>query len=322
MSKHVGRLGQLLIAKEGTRGTGTITNGFWIPRSTISFDDKVETAREAEGMGKLADSDSNFVTQKMASGEFESNLDDKLAGIILTGLLGASPVTTGANPYTHTYTLANSNQHQSLSILYQDPDYAELYSLGVIDSLKITVEQNGIVNFTVGLLSRVGRSYTRQTASFTSLGNKFLHQHLVFKLASNTAGLAAASAISLKKLEINFTKNAAHDVVLGTVEPEDVLATNFAVEGSIELLKQDETYRNLMIDGTYKAMGISFVRSSVNSSLAMEFPRVDFTEWEQDRGLDTIVSQSIQFKANYDAANAADIISSCVLLNTYSGTGY
>lgn len=322
MSKHVGRLGQLLIAKEGTRGTATITNGFWIPRSTISFDDKVETAREQEGLGKLADSDANFVTQKMASGEFESNLDDKLAGIILTGLMGASPVTAGANPYTHTYTLANSNQHQSLSILYQDPDYAELYSLGVIDSVKITVEQNGIVNFTVGLMSRVGKTWTRQTANFTSLGNKFLHQHLVFKLASNVAGLGAASAISLKKLEINFTKSAAHDVVLGTVEPEDVLATNFAVEGSIELLKQDETYRNYMLDGTYRAMDISFIRSSVNSQLVMQFPRVDFTEWEQDRGLDNIVSQTIQFKANYDAANAADIISTCVLTNTYAGTGY
>lgn len=322
MSKHVGRLGQLLIAKESVRGTGTITNGFWIPRSTISFEDKVETARESEGVGKLADSDANFVTQKMASGEFESNLDDKLVGIILTGLMGASPVTTGANPYTHTYTLSNSNQHQSLSVLYQDPDYAELYSLGVIDTLKISVEQNGIVQFTVGILSRVGRTFTRQTATFNTLGNKFLHQHLVFKLAASTGTLAAASAISLKKLELNFTKSAAHDVVLGTVEPEDVLASNFAVEGSIELLKQDETYRNLMLDGTYKAMGVSFVRSSVNSSLAMQFPRVDFTEWEQDRGLDNIVSQTIQFKANYDAANAADIISSCILINTYAGTGY
>ena len=322
MSKHVGRLGQLLIAKESVRGTGTITNGFWIPRSTISFEDKVETARESEGVGKLADSDANFVTQKMASGEFESNLDDKLVGIILTGLMGASPVTTGANPYTHTYTLSNSNQHQSLSVLYQDPDYAELYSLGVIDTLKISVEQNGIVQFTVGILSRVGRTFTRQTATFNTLGNKFLHQHLVFKLAASTGTLAAASAISLKKLELNFTKNSTHDVVLGTVEPEDVLASNFAVEGSIELLKQDETYRNLMLDGTYKAMGVSFIRSATTSSLAMQFPRVDFTEWEQDRGLDNIVSQTIQFKANYDAANAADIISSCILINTYAGTGY
>lgn len=322
MSKHVGRLGQLLIAKETVRGTGTITNGFWIPRATISFDDKVETARENEGLGKLADSDANFVTQKYASGEFESQLDDKLAGIILTGLMGASPVITGTNPYTHTYTLSNTNQHQSVSVLYQDPDYAELYALGVIDSVKISVEQNGMVNFTIGILSKVGKSFTRQTASFTALGNKFLHQHLVFKLADTVGALAASSAISLKKLEINFTKSAAHDIVLGTVEPEDVLAHNFSVEGTVELLKQDETYRNYMLNGTYKAMDISFIRTAGSSSLQMQFPRVDFTNWEQDRKLDDIVSQKIDFKANYDAANALDIISTCILINSYVGTGY
>lgn len=322
MTKQSGRLGQLLIAKESTRGTSTVTNGFWIPRSTISFDDKVETAREQEGVGKLADSDAIFVTQRMAAGEFESNLDDKLAGIILTGLMGASPVTTGANPYTHTYTMSNTNQHQSVSILYQDVDTAKMYSLGVIDSVKIVVEQNGIVNFTVGCLSRVGKNWARQTATFNALGNKFLHQHLQFRLADNVAGLGAASQISLKKLELNFTKNAVHDVVLGTVEPEDVLATNFAVEGSIELLKQDETYRDYMLAGTYKSMEVRFERSSVNSQLKMQFPRVDFTEWEQDRSLDDLVSQSIQFKANVDNANALDIISTCTLLNTFAGSGY
>ena len=322
MTKQSGRLGQLMIAKETVRGTSTTTNGFWIPRSTISFDDKVESAREAEGVGKLADSDALFVTQKMAKGEFESNLDDKLAGIILTGIMGASPVTTGANPYTHTYTLSNTNQHQSVSLLYQDIDTAKMYSLGVIDSLKIAVEQNGIVNFTVGVLSRVGKDWLRQTATFNTLGNKFLHQHLQFRLAAAVGSLAAASPISLKKLELNFTKNSVHDVVLGTVEPEDVLATNFSVEGTIELLKQDETYRDYMLGGTYKSMEVRFERSSVNSQLKMQFPRVDFTEWEQDRKLDDIVSQKINFKANVDNANALDIISTCTLLNTFAGTGY
>ena len=322
MTKQSGRLGQLMIAKESARGTSTTTNGFWIPRSTISFDDKIESAREAEGVGKLADSDSLFVTQKMAKGEFESNLDDKLAGIILTGIMGASPVTTGANPYTHTFTLSNTNQHQSVSLLYQDVDTAKMYSLGVIDSLKIAVEQNGIVNFTVGVLSRVGKDWLRQTATFNTLGNKFLHQHLQFRLAAAVGSLAAASPISLKKLELNFTKNSVHDVVLGTVEPEDVLATNFSVEGTIELLKQDETYRDYMLGGTYKSMEVRFERSSVNSQLKMQFPRVDFTEWEQDRKLDDIVSQKINFKANVDNANALDIISTCTLLNTFAGTGY
>ena len=44
---------------------------------TVSFDDKIESAREPEDSVKLADSDSNFVVQKMAEGEFEGQLNDK-----------------------------------------------------------------------------------------------------------------------------------------------------------------------------------------------------------------------------------------------------
>ena len=321
MTKFVGRRGELLLAKESSRGTGTVSNGIWTPRMTVSFDDKIESAREPEGLGKLADSDSNFVVQKMAEGEFEGQLNDKSIGVVLTSLLGSSPVIAGGPTYTHTYTLSNSNQHQSISVLYQDPDTVKLYALGVVDSLKIVVEQNAIVTYTVGIKSKVGKDWTRQTASFTSIGNKFLHQHLIFKLADTVGALSGASAISLKKLELNITANADFDAVLGTVEPEDILNQQFAVEGTVELLKQDETYRNYMLGGTYKAMDITLQGSS-SSKLQFQFPRVDFTEWEQDRSLDSLVSQSIQFKGNYDAANALDIISTCVLTNTYSGVGY
>lgn len=322
MSKHVGRRGTLAFAKESPRGAIVVPSVFWIPRSTISFDDKTETAREQEGLGKLADSDANFVVQQMAEGEIEAMLDDKGLGIILTSLLGSSPVSTGSNPYTHTYALNNSNQHQSLSILYQDPDISKIFPLGVVDSLKITIEQNAIVQYTVGFKSRVGRDWTSQTANFTALGQKFLHQHLIFKIASTVAGLSGATAISLKKLELTISANTKFDTVLGTVEPEDILGQQFSVEAEIELNKEDETYRRLMLDGTYKAVEVALQRSSVNSKLDLIFPRVDFSEWEQDRKLDEIVSQKINLKANYDAANALDIISTCTLLNTYAGTAY
>ena len=321
MSKHVGRRGTLAIAKESSRGVGTLTNALWVPRSTISFDDKVTEAREDEGLGKLADSDAKFVVSKMSEGEIESNLDDKSLGIILSSIMGSSPVIAGGPTYTHTYTLNNSNQHQSLSVLYQDPDVARLFTLGVVDSLKISVEQDAIVMFTVGFKSRVGKDYTLQTANFTALGNKFLHQHLQFRTADNIAGLAAATAISLKKFEITLSANTKFDSVLGTVEPEDILGQQFSVEGTLELNKEDETYRNYMLNGTYKAAELKFVRAT-NSQLQIQMPRVDFSEWEQDRTLNEIVSQTINFKGNYDAANALDIISTCVLTNTYAGTSY
>ena len=321
MSKFVGRRGTLALAKESSRGTATLTNALWFPRSTVSFDDKIETDRQDEALGVIADSDSLFVTQKMAQGDVEFDVTDKEIGIILTSLLGSSPTITGGPTYAHTYTLSNSNQHASVTVFYQDPDTAKAYPLGVVDSMKITIEQNAIVKGSVTFLSRVGRDYTRQTASFTSIGNKFLHQHLVVKLASSIAGLSGATGISLKKLELEIKSNAKFDSVLGTVEPEDILNQQFSVEGTLELNKEDETYRNYMLGNTYRALDISLIRAA-NSSIQFQFPRIDFTEWEQDRKLNDIVSQKINFKGNYDSTNALDIISTCVLTNTYAGTAY
>lgn len=320
MTKFVGRRYIIGLAKEASRGTALVPT-LWLGRNTISFSDRTETAREAEALGRIEDSDANFVTSKYGDGDFEFDLDDKDIGLILTSLMGSSPNTTGGPTYTHAYTLSNSNQHQSLSLAIVDPDASKIFPMVVVDSLQIVVEPNGIVKATVGFMSRGAKDWTALTGNFTSRGNKFLHQHLVFKLASATAGLSGASAISLKGLTLNINANTIKDDVLGTLAPEDILNQQFSVDGSITLNKEDETYRNYMLDGTYRAMQVKFERAA-NSSLDFQFPRIDFTEWEPDPSLDAITTQTINFKGNYDAANSAAIISTCNLVNTYDGTAY
>lgn len=314
MSKFVGRRGSFGLSKESSRGTIDVASIFWIPVATISFDDRAVTARETQGLGVRADSDSNYVTQKWGEGEVECELYDAALGAVLASLIGAVPSSSGGPPYTHTYTLSDSNQPQSYTLVYKDPDTNKVFPLGVVDSLRMVVEQNAIVRYTLGFKSRVSRDWSTLTPDYTSLGNKFLHQHLQFKLAADTSGIAAASALSLKRLELNIMNNAIHDTVLGTVEPEDVLGQQFSVEGSIQLNKEDETYRNYMLAGTYRAMQVRLLRSA-SSDLTIRMPRVDFTEWEQDRTLDQIVSQNINVKANYDAENAAAIIDLLTLIN-------
>lgn len=315
MTKFAGRRGKLGIAIEATRGVSpAAASFFWVPNVTMSFRDTIETAREEQGLGVLADSDSNFVTMVMGEGEVEAQLYDKALGVILTGVLGASPVTTGSNPYTHTYTLSNSNQGKSVSLYWQDPDRSDMFQLGMVNSFNITVEPNGIVSYTIGFMSKSGKDWTSLTPSFTSLGNKFLHQHVQVRLADTVGALSAATALSLKNLELNIERNVTYDSVIGTVEPEDILAQQLSVEGSINLNLEDDTYRNYMLNGTYKAMEVKFLRSA-SSSLTLQFPRVDFTEWEPDYSLNEIATQSVNLKANYDAANGLDIISSAVLVN-------
>lgn len=314
MTKFVGRRGVLGLARETTRGTA-VSPSIWVPYAGMSFFDRIEQAREEQGQGKIADSDSAYVTMQFGEGELESQLYDKALGLILTSLMGAAPSTAGSDPYTHTFTLSNTNQPASLSLYWEDPDRNYLFPLSVVDSFQMVVEPSGIVQYTVGFKSKRARQWTAQTENFTSLGNKFLHQHLEFRLAANVGALAAASKLSLKRLELNINRNANHDPVIGTVEPEDILSNQFSVSGSLQLNLEDDTYRNYMLDGTYRAMEVLLNRSA-GSSLKFQFPRMDFSEWEPDYTLNQIATQTIQFKGNYDQANGLDIISTCELVNS------
>lgn len=317
MTKFVGRRGSLALAIEDTRGvpSGTSSDYFFVPVATMSFKDTVEEAREDQGMGVIADGDSKYVTMKMGEGEVEAQIYNEALGVFLTGVLGAIPSSSGSDPYTHTYTLSNSNQHRSVSIYWSDPDRKDMYKLGMIDSFQVSVEPSGIVNYTVGFKSKTADEWTEIASDYTNLGTKFLHQHVQVKLATSTAGLDAATALSVKNLELNINKNSMYDTVIGTVEPEDILNQQLSVEGSLELNLEDDTFRDYMLNGTYRAMRIQF-NAGANDQMTFEFPRVDFSQWEPDYTLNEIAKQTINFKANYDAANGVDIISTCTLVNS------
>jgi hypothetical protein len=309
----VGRRGTLGIAYETSRGT-PVTPTYWVPFSKLSFQDSVSNAAEDQGMGNIADQDSFYVTMSYGQGDVDAQLYDQGLGYILGSLLGAKPVTTGGSPYTHTFTLSQTNTAQSLTLYWTDPDRNYIFPLAVVDKLKVSVKPMGLVEYTISFKSKTARNWTHQTPVFTTLGSKFLHQHLVFKLAANVAGIAAATNISLKELDFTIDRNTVFDEVMGTVEPEDVLSQTISVAGNLLLNLQDDTYRNYMLNGTYKSMEIELL-ASASSSLDLQFPRVSFSQWNPDYTLNNIATQKIQFKANYDSANALDIISTAVLTN-------
>lgn len=314
MTKFVSRRGSLGIAIEATRFT-PVAPTYWLPWAVMSFFDSVEGARQEEGLGNIADSDAFFVTLKKGEGTIDSELFDIALGYILTSLLGAAPVTTGGNPYTHTFTLSQSNQPKTLSLYWKDPDRSYMFAGATVDSLRMVVAANSIVQFTIGFKSRVAKDWTAQTPDFTNLGSKFLQQHLEFRMAATVGALSAET--SIKNLELNISRNSIFDDTLGTVQPPDILVQQLAVEGSLQLNLTDDTVRNFMLDNTYQAMEIKLNRSS-SSSLQLRFPRVDFSEWQPDYTLNQIARQTINFKGNYDTANALDIISTAVLVNTKS----
>ena len=314
----VGRLKTVAFIKEATRGVyATAGTHFWVPWTSVSIENKVMKERQNGAYGNIADSDEGFVTGKYCQGTLEGEIRAESLGLLLCNVLGAVPASAGGPPYTHTYTLQDTlNQHQSLTIVVQDPEEigTTIYKNAMINTFNIVVEPTGMVKYSVEFMATAGQDWTRLTPNFTALGDKYLHQHLAFKLADNVAGIAAASVINLKRFEITVNKNVMIDWIGGTLVPGDIHNQALSVEGSLTLNYENKTYRNYMLNGTYKSMEFKLLKDA-NDTLTMQFPYVDFSEWEPSNDLDSIVTQTLNWKANYDAANAAKIISTCSLIN-------
>lgn len=318
MSKYIGRLLTVGIAKEASRGAGAAPT-YLLPQSEFSFDDKVVKARVISGLGVLEDSEEAFVTTKYGQGNISGEVRSNSFGLLLYALLGAVN-TTGSTDKSHAFSIANTNTHQSLSLTVYDPNTTEMYKLAMLESLELTAELDQVVMFNAGFMSKQATG-TTQTNPAAISEYKFTKKHLRIKFASNLAGLAAATAISVKSLSLKFAKNTILDDVLGTAEPEDILNRQLSIEGELTLNYEDETYKNYMKNGSYRAMEIAFINSDstlgggANPSLTIQLPYVDFYGWEPDNALEDIVKQKFTFKANRDVSGGNAAISTCTLVN-------
>jgi len=311
MSKYIGRLVEIGIAKESSRGAGA-NPAIWLPKVELSVADKTEDARDEASIGALEDSLGKDVVEKYAGGSIRGQLRSDFIGYILLNMLGAVN-TSGSSTYTHAFSLSHTNTHQSLSMDIKDPNSYDRYKLAMLDSMSIESELGDYVMFESEFISKVGQAFTEQTPSYSDEG-RFTKEHVKVKVANDIASLSGASVLSLKKVAVTISKNLIRDSALGTVQPEDILNRQFSVEGEIQLNLTDDTWRDYMLNGSHKAMEIKLDNGT--QSLTIQMPRVDFSGWEPDRANDEIVTQTINFRANRDLANDLDSISTCSLVNT------
>lgn len=321
MTKFIGRFVELGVGKEASRGVG-VAPAFWLPKVSFNFDDKITKARSQAGIGKLADSDEAFIVNRFGQGELEMNLGDQSIGYFLYSLLGTLSTTgpTDTSAYTHAFSVAETNTHQSLALTVKDSISTEQYKLVMVNSLELNASLDELVRITVNFLSKKGNGYSTVTPSYTN-ENRFTKNHISFKVADAVGNLAAASGISVKNVRLTVTQNVKTDDALNTAEPEDILNHQLSVEGEITLNYEDETWKNYFKTPTDRAVELALtntdevIGSSTRPSLTIQMPKVDFYNWEPNYALDEIVSQTLSFKGSYDVANTLNIISTCSLVN-------
>lgn len=315
MSKGIGRLLQFGIAKETSRGTPESAASYWIPFSELDFNEKFNLVEDDQSRGIIEDTVGQSKVKEWAEGSMKAPIADKHFPLILYSILGS--LSTGDNADSdasvkdHTITVAQSSQHQALSLFIDDPLAAQDYKHGngAISSLEIHYELNRFLDYTLGLKAKKGATATL-TPSATS-ENRFLPQHLTFKLASSYSGLGAASAMSIRSLSLKIEHNLEDDDVLGSAAPADFLNKQFSIEGTLEATWNNESdFKTAALATTAKAMRIDLVNTDVtigsaaHPQIRIDLAKVIFKEITRPIKINDIVRQTLSFKAHYSLSDS------------------
>ncbi len=310
MTRFIGRRVAVGIGKETTRGLGVATS-FWIPMSVFTFFDRNEVVRPGASFGRIyGEGTESEHTTAWAEGNIEMPLRSEHIGLLLLATLGSIVSTAPDDPAKkHDFSVAQSNQHQSLTIHVNEPNDNRVFELAMIEELKIDAMVGDVVRAAITFMSK--RSIDNKSPEIPSYSseNTFSQQHVTVKFASALAGLTAATPTRINSLSLSIRKNIQRYDGLGTIQPIDLNNRQIQISGEIELPYNDRTFIDLQQGSTKRAMRIAIVNSGVtiggssNPGLQIDLNRAAIEAWEPRFDIDEIATQRFTFTALYDLSN-------------------
>jgi hypothetical protein len=304
-----------------TRGTTPASVGFTIPFDEASIEEKDTKIVKSQAQGVIEDSVGEEIARQWAEGSFKAPLTEQGFGLILLSLLGSDTPTAKVAPnaavYDHAMSVAQSVQHQSLSLYLTDAaatanaqDYS--HALGVVESVEVAFETGKVLDFTAKIKAKKGVQGAVTPATVAE--HHFLPQDVTVKFASALSGLAAASATKIRNLKLTINQNTESDEVLGDIGPNDYLNKNFSISGTLEASWDSEgTFKTAALAGTTQAMRVDIkntrdviggVNATANPELLIDLAKVTFEEITRPWKVGDIVRQIVKFKAHYSTTDS------------------
>jgi hypothetical protein len=295
----------------------------WLPKANITYSDRVQKAPTQVGYGTIGDGNQELVALKWSEGDVEFDLVSESMGVILKstfGTVGSAAYSTSA--YEHTFSIQNDNQHDSMTFWVEDSAESNdiFFEMVMVNQLIMNIVPEDVVKCTVNFVGKSSEDTLGLSAAYVA-ETKFAGRHASIKIADLTGNLNAATRLDVRSLEFTINKNVMRDHSLGTVQAVDIVNQKIEITGTIVLDLEDDTYKDYMLNGTYRALRILIENTDVtigsagNPSFLLELSRVAFDAWEPDRPNDEITTQTITFRALYDTVNS-NIVNDCHLRNT------
>lgn len=280
-----------------------------MPNLECDFQDLIETVLDESTVGTIHDAIDGKISKKASGGTIRGHVGTQTLGLILYSLFGSvSSAQIGVTGvYTHSFSVdTDSNQHQSLTVHTIDGTEDLKYALAMLESLKITIEAGKPIEVATKWKAKAGAASTATPSYVTDY--LMMSRVTTFKLASALAGLSGASALKVRKIELEISKNL-EDIQLwgdGTgIGLDDITNDMFTITGSIEAVYEDTaTYLDVAKAGTMKAMRLTIEDTDVtiggsgsnHPKLEIDLAKIFFTDIAKNMDKSKIMMQTISFK--------------------------
>lgn len=331
MARVIGRNTKIGLGKETVRGTA-VAPSFWIPVLEYDFDDRIEMKDNESGYGNLVAVSDSQIVKKWADGTYSGKIFDRSVGLELTGVFGQSPTSvqrTTTGVYDHTYTLLQSNVHQSFTTAIAEDNYSGRHPLTLFDTWELESEVGDYVQRNTSLTSKSSAS-SSETVAYTD-ENEFVAKDVSVKLAAANASdgtLDAASVVPVRSVNFAINKNAEGLQVLGSNDLSDVVNKKVEISGEFEMYYDNRTYHTIAAAGTKQSLRIELLNSSLiigtsgshNPALRFQFSNVALEFPERGNDLNDVSTLSIPFKAMLSISTGSALTAR--LTNAYAGTAY
>lgn len=323
MTKFIGRQFNVGIGKETTRGTPRVS-AYWLPVTDVTIDEKVNQVKYDATYGVIENQLDADVVKTYAEGSIQGVINDDSFGLVLNATFGTI-ATTGPtdSAYTHTFTVGQTAQHQSLTINVSEPNASgsatEQFPLTMVDSLEMNFEVGAYPTFNMAFVSNITTA-TTSTVAYT-VPNNFKPQQGVVRIANTYSNLATGTTYTVRKVSLNVSKNLEDDHNIGSTSTTDRLNKQFAVTGSMELVYDNREFIDtFMLPNLTRAMQVKFtntdrtIGASTNPSITVRIAKVKFQEVAKNVSKDDITMQTVNFEGFYSATDSRMI--DAVLVNS------
>ncbi|MEJ6011441.1 phage tail tube protein [Novosphingobium aquae] len=309
------------VAMETTPNTFVAATDYVRMREPATIQPVVEKVDIKETRATGVSSKGQEITMTKVEGEIPLNLRFRSIGYFLKSLLGTLTSATEAGEtivYRHSLLLNTAVVQPSLSLSMARGSFTHKKVTGaVVSKMSLSFPVDDVINGNVTIKAQGEATNSNFTAAYASTDHLAPHQTVTLKIAADVAGLSSATAIDVTDMKIELDRGTREKLSISSATPIGMVAKLLSISGSFTMDKDDDTYRDLALANTVKALQIQVKNTAqtigvaAKPELTIVLPNVTFTTSEK-RPLDDTITEEVSFVANYDDTAAKAISMSLV----------